>query len=266
MTNDFRIWTPRTRWILRTSWTPDCFVSRKVRLLKIIKTDSVINITRAYTEIFPKTDTKKQHFLPKKDRYISVRCVILKAKHGVWKFFGKLYWNLFSLDKDSNINVITTSYSSKTPLTIFSTFKTVYRALKSVNQPSIMEKYPILHICRTAWFKIDSYIPKPETIFQLSGEMPLCIITTYFIWETSRFFTISFPPVSDRDEWFSNLDTEDALDFDDQLDSFSSVSRKVRLLKIIKTDSVINITRAYTEIFPKTDTKKTTLLTHQRQV
>ena len=155
VTNDFRIWTPRTRWILRTSWTPDIFVSRKVRLLKIIKTDSVINITRAYTEIFPKTDTKKQHFLPKKDRYISVRCVILKAKHGVWKFFGKLYWNLFSLDKDSNINVITTSYSSKTPLTIFSTFKTVYRALKSVNQPSIMEKYPILHICRTAWFKID---------------------------------------------------------------------------------------------------------------
>ena len=98
----------------------------------------------------------------------------------------------FSLDKGSNINVITTSYCSKTPLTIFSSFKTVYRALKSVKQPSNMEKCPILHICRTARFKIDSYIPKPETFCQLSGEMRLCIVTTYFIWETSRFFTVSF--------------------------------------------------------------------------
>ena len=35
---------------------------------------------------------------------------------------------------------------------------------------------------------------------------------------------------------------------------------------MIKRDSVINITRASTEIFPKNDKKKTTLLTHQRQV
>ena len=69
-----------TRWISRTSWTPDCFVSRKVKLLKIIKTDSVINITRAYTEIFPKADTKERDFLTTKDRYSSVRCVILKDK------------------------------------------------------------------------------------------------------------------------------------------------------------------------------------------
>ena len=74
VTNDLRIWTPRTR------WTPDCFVSRKVRLQKIIKTNGVINITRAYTEIFPKPHTKKQHFLPTKDRYSSLRCVILKDK------------------------------------------------------------------------------------------------------------------------------------------------------------------------------------------
>ena len=114
------------------------------------------------------------------------------ANNGVWKFFGKLYLNLFSFDKDSNINVITTSYGSKTPLTIFSSFKTVYRALKSVKEPSIMEQYPILQICRTARFKIDWYIPKPETFCQLSGEMRLCIITTYFIWETSQFFTLSF--------------------------------------------------------------------------
>ena len=121
-----------------------------------------------------------------------MRCVILNGKHGVRKFFGKLYLNLFSLDKDSNINVITTSYCSKTPLTIFSSFKTVYSALKSVKEPWIMEIYPILQICRTARFKIDLYIPKPETFCQLSGEMRLWIITTYFIWETSRFFTVSF--------------------------------------------------------------------------
>ena len=60
--------------------TPDCFVSRKVKLLKIIKTDSVINITRAYTEIFPKAYTKERDFLTTKERYSSVRCVFLKDK------------------------------------------------------------------------------------------------------------------------------------------------------------------------------------------
>ena len=131
MTNDLRIWTPRTRLISRKSWTPDWFVSGKVKLLKILKTYSVINITRACTEIFPKPDIKKRHYLPTKDRYNSVRCVILKGKARCLKFFGKLYWNLFSLDKDSNINVITTSYCSKKPLTIFLSFKTVYTAGKT---------------------------------------------------------------------------------------------------------------------------------------
>ena len=145
VTSNLRVWTPRTRWILRTSWTPDCFVSRKVRLLKIIKTDSVINITRAYTKIFPKTDTKKRHFLHTKDRYSSVRCVILKDKARCLKILRKLCWNLFSLNKDSNINVITTSYCSKTPLTIFSSFKTVYRALKSVKN---LRSWKNIQFCR----------------------------------------------------------------------------------------------------------------------
>ena len=83
-----------------------------------------------------------------------------------------------------------------------------------------MEKYSISKICRTERFKIDLYIPKPETFCQLSGEMRLCIITTYFIWETFRFLLYLFTPVSDRDEVFSNLDTEDALDFEDKLDSW----------------------------------------------
>ena len=103
--------------------------TRKVRLLKIIKTYSVINITRAYTEIFPKAATKKRNYLPTKDRYSSVRCVILKDKARCIKFFRKLYWKFFCLDKDSKIYVITTSYCSKTPLTICSSFKTVYRAV-----------------------------------------------------------------------------------------------------------------------------------------
>ena len=122
-----------------------------------------------------------------------MRCVILKDKARCLKILLKtLLEFVFLLDKDSNINVITTSYS-KTQLTIFWSIKTVQRALKSVKQLAIMEKYPILHICRTARFKIDSYIPKPETFFQLSGERRLCIITTYFIWETSRFFYCIFP-------------------------------------------------------------------------
>ena len=53
-------------------------------------------------------------------------------------------------------------------------------------------KISILQICGTAGFKIDWYIPKPETFCQLSGERRLCIITTYFIWETCPFFTVSF--------------------------------------------------------------------------
>ena len=44
-----------------------------------------------------------------------------------------------------------------------------------------MKKYLILQIFRNARFKIDEYIPKPETFFQLSGQIRLCIITTYFI-------------------------------------------------------------------------------------
>ena len=76
-------------YILRTIWTPDCFESRKVKLLKISKTDSVINITRVYTEIFPKADTKKPYFLPTKDRYSSVRCVILKDKARCLKILRK---------------------------------------------------------------------------------------------------------------------------------------------------------------------------------
>ena len=52
--------------------------------------------------------------------------------------------------------------------------------------------------------------------------------------------------MSDLDEWSSNLDTENALDFEDKLDPDWFVSGKGKLLKIISTDSVINITRANT--------------------
>ena len=170
------------------------------------------------------------------------------------------------MDKDSNINVITTSYCSKTLLTIFSSFKTVYRALKSVNEPLNIEKYQILHICRTARFKIDSYIRKQETFWDCPGKgnFALLLLTSFekllgfllYLSLQSLIMTNDFRIWTPRTRWISRTSWT----------PHCSVSRKVRLLKIIKTESVVNITRAYTEIFPKTDTKKTTLLTHQRQV
>ena len=132
--------------------------------------------------------------------------------------------------------------------------------------PSIMEKYPILQICRTERFKIDLYIPKPETFWDCPGKgnFALLLLTSFekhlgfllYLSLQSLIMTNDFRIWTPRTRWISRTSwTPDC-----------SVSRKVRLLKIIKTESVVNITRAYTEIFPKTDTKKTTLLTHQRQV
>ena len=100
-------------------------------------------------------------------------------------------WIGFPFNKDSNMNVITTSYCSNISLSFFSSFKTVYTELKSVQEPSIMEKYPILQICRTAGFKIDIF-PSRKITASCLGKCDFCIITTYFIWETSQFFTLSF--------------------------------------------------------------------------
>ena len=66
-------------------------------MLKIIKTDSVINITRAYTEIFPNAETKKRRFFPTKDRYSSVRCVILKGRARSLKIFQETLFELVFL-------------------------------------------------------------------------------------------------------------------------------------------------------------------------
>ena len=160
------------------------------------------------------------------------------------------------MDKESNINVITTS-CSKTPLTIFSSFKTVYRALKSVKEPSITEKYPILQICRTARFKIDIYIfPSRKLSASCPGkcDFALLLLTSFekllgsllYLSLQSLIVTNDYRIWTPRTRWISRTSwTPDC-----------SVSRKVRLLKISKTDSVINITRAYTGLFPKTDTKK----------
>ena len=63
----------------------------------MIKTDSVINITRAYTEIFPNADTKRRQFLPTKDRYSSVQCVILKDKARCFKILRKTLLEFVSL-------------------------------------------------------------------------------------------------------------------------------------------------------------------------
>ena len=193
---------------------------------------------------------KKDTSYPPKTGVVQCNVQFSKAKHGVWKFFGKLHLDFFSLEKDGNINVIETSYCCNTSLSFFSSFKTVYTAVNSVQEPLIMEKYPIFHICRTAGFKIDWYIPKPETFCQLSGEMPLCIITITTFEALLSVLLYVRTPVSDRHQWSSNLDTEVALD------SWLLCTRKVKLLKIMKTHSVVNITKAYTQIFSKAVTKK----------
>ena len=112
------------------------------------------------------------------------------------------------------------SCCSKTSVAICACLKTVYTVAKSVQEPSIMEKYPILQICRTAGFKIDLYIPMPETFCQLSGKGDFALLLLTSFEKLLGFLLYLFPPVSDRDEWFSNLDTEDALDFEDNLDSW----------------------------------------------
>ena len=152
--------------------------------------------------------------------------------------------------------MITTSYFSNISLSFFSSFKTVYTALKSVQEPSIMEKYPILQICRTAGFK-NRYIPKPENYCQLSGKMRL--LHYYYLLHLRNFsvfyFIFSLQSLivtNDLRIWTPRTRTISRTSWTP--DFF--VSGKVKLLKIIKTDSVINITAAYTEVFPKTDTKK----------
>ena len=119
-----------------------------------------------------------------------------------------------------------------------------------------MEKYQILQICRTARFKIDLYIPKLETFASCPGKWDFALLLLTSFEKLLSFLLDLFSPVSDRDEWSSNLDTENAMVSRTSWTPDCFVSRKVKLLKIIKTDTVINITRAYTEIFPNADTKK----------
>ena len=90
-----------------------------------------------------------------------------------------------------------------------------------------MENYPILQICRTARFKIDWYNPKPETFCQLSGKCDFALLLLTSFEKLLSFLLYLFTPVSDRDEWFSNLDTEDALDFEEKLDFLLLCVRKV---------------------------------------
>ena len=107
--------------------------------------------------------------------------------------------NWFSLDKDSNMNVITTSYCSNISLSFFSSFKTVYTALKSVQEPSIMEKYPILQICRTAGRQID-ILPGGKLSASCPGKCDFALLLLTTFEALLRFLLHVFTPVSDRDE------------------------------------------------------------------
>ena len=83
------------------------------------------------------------------------RCIILHDESWCRKFLEKIHLSLFLYIKMEISNVITTSYFSKTSLTICASLETVYTAVKSVQEPSIMGRYPTLKICRTAGFKVD---------------------------------------------------------------------------------------------------------------
>ena len=71
--------------------------------------------------------------------------------------------------------------------------------------------------------------------------------------------------MSDRDESSSNLDTENALDFQDKLDHDCFVSGKVKLLKSLE-QIVYSISLEHILKYFLMPTQKTTLLTHQRHV
>ena len=83
-----------------------------------------------------------------------------------------------------------------------------------------MEKYPILQICRTARFKIDWYIPNQKLSASCPGKCDFALLLLTSFEKLLSFLLYLFTPVSDRDERFSNLDTEDVLDFEDKLDSW----------------------------------------------
>ena len=89
-----------------------------------------------------------------------------------------------------------------------------------------MEKYPIFHICTIAGFKIDWYIPKPELSARRPGKCDFALLLLTSFEKLLGFLLYPFTPLSDRDEWSSSLDTDDALDSEDKLDS--------RLLCILK--------------------------------
>ena len=136
VTNDFRTWT---------SWTPDCFISRKVKLLKIIKTHSVINITKAYTQIFPKAATKKTKLLTHQS-HVKFRA-ICNSQRQTTSFdnsLGNLIW-IFFLGKrwQYKRNYIILQFQNIS--NNFSSLKTVYTAVKSVQN---LRSWQNIQFCR----------------------------------------------------------------------------------------------------------------------
>ena len=113
-----------------------------------------------YWNIFPKACSKKRHFLPTKDRYSSVRCVILKDKPRASKILRETSFEFVLLGWRWQYK----SCCSKTSVAICACFETVYTVAKSVQEPSIIGQYHNLHNCRTTAFKIVCYPPTGRNV------------------------------------------------------------------------------------------------------
>ena len=65
-----------------------------------------------------------------------------------------------------------------------------------------------------------------ETFGQLSGKGDFVLLLPTSVEKLLGFLLYLFTPVFDRDEWSSNLETEDAQEFEEKLDSFLLCIRK----------------------------------------
>ena len=62
--------------------------------------------------------------------------------------------------------------------------------------------------------------PSEKLFASCPGKCDFVLLLLTSFEKLLSFLLYLFTPVSDRDEWFSNLDTEDALDFEEKLDSW----------------------------------------------
>ena len=104
-----------------------------------------------------------------------MRCVILQANHGVWKFFGKRHLNFFCLDEDGYIK---RGYRIELFQKITNNLCILRECIHSAKidiRAFIMGQYALLQNGRTEAFKVDWYPFKLGTCCMLHGDFPLYI-------------------------------------------------------------------------------------------